>query len=51
MQRELDDDGGKEARKHIPKFADRVRGGVMCVGTTDELNYREMKSLDNGPVA
>lgn len=22
MQRELDDDGGKEARKHIPKFAD-----------------------------
>lgn len=26
MQRELDDDGGKEARKHVPKFANHLDG-------------------------
>lgn len=29
MHRELDDDGGKEARKHVPKFADHL-GGCLC---------------------
>jgi len=26
MHRELDDDGGKEARKHVPKFANHLDG-------------------------
>jgi len=26
MHRELGDDGGKEARKHVPKFADHLDG-------------------------
>lgn len=62
MHKELDDDGGKEARKHVPKFANHLDGCLSedkqismgqyrfrrCIeGSENELSCWEMKSLDN----